>query len=219
MHVIRPLSQLPRSSRAPFLGLALVIGAVVAVGCAGGAGPATSSQSAPTAPAAETGQKASAHSIESIKSNLPADFEVQAYRGAAALGGEKVALSQVLAQGKPVALNFFAGLCPPCRAEMPDLQGVHDRLGDRFVLLSVDVGPYTGLGTNDDGLRLVEELDLTFPTGSTRDSQVVNRYRVLGMPSTVFLTPDGKVLRKWDGALTEAKMQELVEQLIRASGA
>jgi thiol-disulfide isomerase/thioredoxin len=159
-----------------------------------------------------------AHPVETIKANLPADFEVQAYRGADDLGGERVVISQVLAQGKPVALNFFAGLCPPCRAEMPDLQEVHDSLGDRFVLVGVDVGPYTGLGTNDDGLQLVKELNITFPTGSTRDSQVVNRYRILGMPSTVFIKPDGKVMRKWDGALSGAKMRELVEQLIGASG-
>lgn len=220
--------------RARFTGLALITAtAIFVASCAGEAAsqatpgvPSTAiatgeavPQASPGAPstAIATGGVAS-HSIESIKSNLPADFEVQAYRRSDALGGERVELSQVLAHGKPVALNFFAGLCPPCRAEMPDLQEVHNRLGNRFVMLSVDVGPYTGLGTNDDGLRLVEELDLTFPTGSTRDAQVVNRYRILGMPSTVFITPDGKVLRKWDGALNQAKMEELVKQLISASG-
>jgi thiol-disulfide isomerase/thioredoxin len=193
----------------------MAVAAVLVVGCTGGTRPQRGSE---TLPAAGATRPAGAHSVDSINNNLPADFEVQAYRRADALGGERVRLSEVLAQGKPVALNFFAGLCPPCRAEMPDLQKVHDQLGDRFILLGVDVGPYTGLGTNDDGLQLVEDLNITFPTASTRDSQVVNRYRILGMPSTVFVTPDGKVLRKWDGALTQAKMQELVEELIRASG-
>lgn len=195
--------------------LLMTMTVVSAAGCAGGL--ASESVSGTPSAAAPAGGIAS-YSVDTIKRNLPADFEISVYRGADALGGDSVRLSQVLAQGKPVALNFFAGLCPPCRAEMPDLQQVHKRFGDRFTLVGVDLGPFTGLGTNDDGLALVEELNVTFATGSTPDPQVVNRYRILGMPSTVFLTPDGKVLRKWDGLLTRAKMEELVEQLIGASG-
>jgi thiol-disulfide isomerase/thioredoxin len=159
-----------------------------------------------------------AHPVDTIRGNLPSDFEVRAYRGSDALGGEQVQLSNVLAQGRPVALNFFAGLCPPCRAEMPDLQKVHESHGDQFILLGVDVGPYTGLGSFDDAERLVAELNLTFPTGSAMDPQIVSRYKVLGIPSTVFITTDGKVLRKWDGPLSQSKMRELVEQMIQASG-
>jgi thiol-disulfide isomerase/thioredoxin len=155
--------------------------------------------------------------VATVTGNLPGDFSIEAYRGADILGGGQVELSAVVAQGRPVVLNFFGGLCPPCRAEMPDLQEVYERLGDRFVLIGVDVGPFTGLGTNAEGIALVDELGLTFPTGSTSDARVVGVYRVLGIPSTVFLTPDGKVLRKWDGPLSADKMQELVEQLIAAS--
>jgi thiol-disulfide isomerase/thioredoxin len=152
-----------------------------------------------------------------VAANLPGDFRIDAYKGAEVLGGSQVQLSAVVAQGKPVALNFFGGLCPPCRAEMPDLQTVYERLGDRFVLIGVDLGPFTGLGNNSDGRALANELGLTFPTGSTSDARIVGIYRVLGIPSTLFLTPDGKVLRKWDGPLSTNKMQELVEQLIAAS--
>jgi thiol-disulfide isomerase/thioredoxin len=194
--------------------IGIVLTALVAVSCAqnGTSIPARGVAS----PDAGVSQSAP-RSVQSIKTNLPTDFDIRAYRGADVLGGERVELSSVLAQGKPVALNFFAGLCPPCRAEMPHLQEVYDQLGDRFVLIGVDIGPFTGLGTNDDGLSLIEDLDLSFPTGSTSQRDVVNRYHILGMPSTVFLTPDGKVLRKWDGALTREKLEELVEQLIAAS--
>ena len=194
-------------------GLAMLAAVAVVAGCAG----ETATPASPGASPAIPGARAAPYSIETIKSNLPADFQIQVYRGANTLGGDRVDLSQVVAQGKPVALNFFAGLCPPCRAEIPDLQEVHNRLGDRFTLVGVDVGPFTGLGTNDDGLELIEDLDVTFPTGSTPSRDVVNRYRILGMPSTVFITPDGKVLRKWDGALSQSKLEELVQQLITAA--
>jgi thiol-disulfide isomerase/thioredoxin len=185
-----------------------------AIGCAGE--PAAVSDRGAPAGAATPGPVAS-FPLDTIKGNLPVDFEVRAYQGADTLGGEQVLLSQVLAQGKPVALNFFAGECPPCRAEMPDLEAVHSRLGERFILLGIDLGPFTGLGTNEDAAELIDELNLTFPAGSTSDPQVVSRYRVLGIPSTVFVTTDGKVHRKWDGPLSQSKMEELVEQMIAAS--
>ena len=69
-----------------------------------------------------------------------------------------------------------------------------------------------------DGKALVKELIVTYPAGTTFDGKVVRTYQVLGMPTTVFLTPDGKVFRTWTGPLTRAKMVELFEQLLKASG-
>jgi hypothetical protein len=37
------------------------------------------------------------------------------------------------------------------------------------------------------------------------------------MPTTYFLTPDGEVHRQWTGLLTEEKLAELVEELLKAS--
>jgi thiol-disulfide isomerase/thioredoxin len=118
-----------------------------------------------------------------------------------------------------VVLNFFAGLCPPCRAEMPDLQSVSAQYQGRVILFGLDIGPFVNLGSRKDGKALVRELGVTYPTGTTFDSKVVREYRVLGMPTTVFLTPDGKVFTTWTGLLTRGKMVELFEQLLKASGA
>jgi thiol-disulfide isomerase/thioredoxin len=32
-------------------------------------------------------------------------------------------------------LNSFAGLCPPCRAEIPGFQAVNKRFGDEVIVL------------------------------------------------------------------------------------
>ncbi|MGH2359785.1 MAG: peroxiredoxin family protein, partial [bacterium] len=45
--------------------------------------------------------------------SIAPDFEISMYQGQDEVGGEKLRLSQVLTKGKPVVLNFFAGLCPP----------------------------------------------------------------------------------------------------------
>ncbi|MBI4312856.1 MAG: TlpA family protein disulfide reductase [Chloroflexi bacterium] len=151
--------------------------------------------------------------------HLAQDFQITLYGGQAALGGEKVLLSSVVSQGKPVVLNFYAGLCPPCRAEMPDIQTFSSQYHDRVTVVSVDIGPFVGLGSSADGKALVKELGLTYPTGTTYDGKAVAAYQILGMPTTVFLTPDGKVFKKWTGLLTRTKLVELANDLLASSPA
>ena len=143
-----------------------------------------------------------------------ADFEIVAYQSDAELGGERVQFSAILAQGKPVVLNFWAGLCPPCRAEMPEFQEVYARYRDRILLLGIDLGPFTGLGSADQGRALLAELGITYPAGTTEDASVVSRFQVLGMPTTMFITPDGGVTRKWTGILTRDKLTEFTKELL-----
>ncbi|HET6780540.1 MAG TPA: TlpA disulfide reductase family protein [bacterium] len=146
------------------------------------------------------------------------DFEVRMYQGQADVGGQQVRLSQILARGKPVVLNFFAGLCPPCRAEMPDFQERYAAGGrDRYVMLAVDVGPYTALGTREDGKRLLGTLGITFPAGTVFDEDILAAYQLFGMPSTFFITPRGRIVRKQAGLLTPGQMDAYIRELLEAS--
>ncbi len=133
------------------------------------------------------------------------------------LGGEEVDFSAVVGHGKPVVLNFWAGLCPPCRLEMPDLQEVHEEFGDQIVLVGVDVGTFTGLGNEQEGRALLQEVGVTYPAGTTANAEVMRAYEVIGMPTTLFITPDGEIVERWTGLLTKDKMEELVQELIDAS--
>ena len=140
------------------------------------------------------------------------DFEFIVYQGEDVLGGSALTLSDL--EGKPLVLNFWAGLCPPCRAEMPDLQEFYDEHGGRIALLGVDVGPFTGLGSNQSGKDLLAELGITYPAGYARDDKAIRDYEILGMPSTVFITADGKIFRIWSGLLNKAKLVEITERML-----
>ena len=100
---------------------------------------------------------------------------------------------------------------------MPDLQAVYEEYGDRILLVGLDVGPFVGLGSRADGQALLAELAVTYPAGTTMDSNVVFDYTLLGMPTTYFISPDGEIVDTWTGLLTEDKLVELVEQLLAAS--
>jgi len=146
-----------------------------------------------------------------------ADFQITVYDGQEVVGGDEVSFSEVLVLGKPVVLNLWAGLCPPCRLEMPEFQEVSQQFGDEIILLGLDVGPFTNLGTSEQGQALVQELGITYPTGTTSNADLVRNYQILGMPTTYFVTPDGEIVRTWTGLLTEDKLAELVEELIDVS--
>lgn len=145
------------------------------------------------------------------------DFDIQPYGEFEVFDAPSPTFYQVLDRGTPVVLNMWAGLCPPCRAEMPDLQAVHEQYTGRIVMIGLDVGPFTGLGSREDGRALVDELKVTYPTGSTTDSQIVREYGILGMPSTYFIKPNGEVQKKWTGLLTERKLVELTDELLANS--
>jgi thiol-disulfide isomerase/thioredoxin len=156
-------------------------------------------------------------SASSSDVELPLDFQIAVYQGEDILGGQEVDFSGVVGQGKPVILNFWAGLCPPCRLEMPDFQEVHEEFGDQVTLVGVDVGTFTGLGDEQEGRDLLEEVGVTYPAGTTANVDVMRAYKVIGMPTTVFISPDGEIVESWTGLLTKDKMVELVEELLEAS--
>lgn len=147
------------------------------------------------------------------------DFQLTIYQGADLLGSEKPKFSDVFSQGKPVVLNFYAGLCPPCRAEMPGFQKVYDESGEQFILFGLDIGPFIGLGSNEDGRRLLQELNITYPAGTTSAAGTVSNYGVRGMPTTVFLTAEGEILETHTGLLDEATFRNKVQSLIQVSEA
>jgi len=181
---------------------------------------AACAQAAPPEPAPDSNRPSSAgggEPREIDESKLVSDFELIAYQGQAELGGDIVRFRDLLSQGKPVVLNFWAGLCPACVVEMKDLQEIYEGYGDRILLLGLDVGPFVGLGSQADGQALLAELGVTFPAGTTTDDNVVRDYALLGMPTTYFISPEGELIETWTGLLTKGKMVELVEQLLVAS--
>jgi thiol-disulfide isomerase/thioredoxin len=152
-----------------------------------------------------------------IDGQAVADFRITLYQGQEIVGGQEVQFSALLDQGKPVVLNLWAGLCPPCRLEMPDFQEASNELGDQVLFLGLDVGPFTNLGTSQDGQELVQQLGVTYPVGTTGEVDVVRDYGLIGMPTTYFITPDGEIFEQWTGLLNQEKLTELVEALLDAS--
>jgi thiol-disulfide isomerase/thioredoxin len=141
------------------------------------------------------------------------DFTITMFQGQDAVGGEEVSLHSLIGD-QPIVLNFWAGLCPPCRAEMPDLQAFNEEFKDRAPLLGVDLGQFTGLGTQKDAKDLLAELEVTYPAGFTSDADVIKDYQVLGMPTTIFIDSNGEIFNKWTGALNGSILKEKTLEML-----
>lgn len=141
-----------------------------------------------------------------------ADFQISLYQGQEEFGVENLALSDL--RGKPVVLNYWAGLCPPCRAEMPEFQEFRDNFEGRVTLVGVDMGQFLLLGSREDARKLLAELGVTYAAGFTDDPHVVEAHRVLGLPTTIFVTADGHLYKKWDGVLNLEKLTEIADEML-----
>jgi thiol-disulfide isomerase/thioredoxin len=105
---------------------------------------------------------------------------------------------------KPMLLNFWATWCPPCRAEMP-LLVEYQQKGYPIVLLNTgeDVGAIQSF------LAQTELSARVF-----LDSAGLQRaFQVSGLPTTLLIGPDGKVLARHLGPVNRAQLEQLLRQL------
>ena len=143
-----------------------------------------------------------------------ADFPIILSQGHDELGSaDQVAMTSLVGE-RPVIMNFWAAECPPCRAELPEFQEFYGEYRDRVLVLGIDLGQFTGQGTPQQGRELLAELGVTFPAGYTEDSDVLPKYGVLGLPTTVFINADGTIHDKWTGALNEETLIEKAEEML-----
>ncbi|MBC8280161.1 MAG: TlpA family protein disulfide reductase [Chloroflexi bacterium] len=142
------------------------------------------------------------------------DFEVSLFQGVEKVGFREGKLSAL--HGRPMVLNFWAGLCPPCRAEMPQFQAFYEDFQDEVMLLGVDIGIFTGLGSHDDADSLLRELGVTYPAGWTDDRSITSKYGVTAMPTTVFISSDGTIFEKSVGAIDANFLARTSQELLAA---
>ncbi len=152
------------------------------------------------------------------KTTGPADFALVAYQGADVFGGKQSNFAKVFDQGKPIVLNFWAGLCPPCRAEMPGFQKVAIELSGKVQFVGIDIGPFVDLGSHQDAIKLYTQLGIHYPLAYAVDSSPVQLFGVQGMPTTVFLTSSGSVVDEETGIVTEDQLRTIIQKKLLAGG-
>ena len=131
---------------------------------------------------------------------VAADFTVMT------LDGAGFTLSEHLADdGRPVFLNMWASWCPPCKAEMPDINSASQSHEDvKFV----------GVAVNDDPAAAA---DFATATGiqytiGFDDGTVSQGYNVRGLPATFIISSEGVILEQIFGAVSAADIDDKLER-------
>ena len=124
-------------------------------------------------------------------------------------------LSQVVKlDDRPVLLNFWAGLCPPCKAEMPDFQSLWADHNENYLIIGIDIGPFVLLGTREEGMQLITDLRITYPVGTTYSPEIVQNYELTGMPTTFIIDNDGLIIKRYAGMLTKERALQLLNESV-----
>ncbi|MEJ2218992.1 MAG: TlpA disulfide reductase family protein [Gemmatimonadota bacterium] len=143
---------------------------------------------------------------------------IHLYQGQATLGSTTVSLDSLLGKGRPVVVNFWASNCPPCREEMPAFQRVYAAHGDEgYLMIGVDVGPQTGLGTHQGAQALIRRLGIRYPVGYAEGNALVVRYGLRGMPTTLFFDASGHLSSRVVGYLDEARFRGKLAALLASA--
>lgn len=155
--------------------------------------------------------------VYGVRTSSGGDFEFTMYQGEDVLPISELKYSELFPAEKPVVLNFWAGLCPVCRVDMPIFQEVYEQFQDDFIFLALDIGPFVRLGNQRDARNLLDDLNITYPAGYVHNRGSLTKFGVTGTPTTIFLTPDGKVFRKRPGYMDHSTMAGIIQDLLKIS--
>lgn len=111
-------------------------------------------------------------------------------------------------RGKIVVMNLWASWCPPCRAEMPDLQRFAQAYARRGVAV---IGVNQGESARQ-ARAFAQALRITFPIWLDPGQEYGRAYAALGLPTTVVIARDGTIVRGFDGPLSFDDLRSAVDR-------
>lgn len=113
-------------------------------------------------------------------------------------------------KGRFVILNFWATWCAPCIKEMPELQKAHRHFKEKGIEIVAINFAESKASVN----KFAENNRLSFPILLDRFGSTSEKYKVLNLPVTYFITPDGIIRDKiYGGGITEDMIQTKIKQL------
>jgi thiol-disulfide isomerase/thioredoxin len=127
------------------------------------------------------------------------------------LAGNKgsVALQQL--KGKVVYLDFWASWCGPCKQSFPWMNEMQAKYGARGLhVVGVNLDAKTA-----DAEKFLAEVPARFTVAYDPKGDTARRYAIKGMPSSVLVSADGKVIKVHAG-FREDERRVLEEAIVAA---
>lgn len=208
------------AGRARYRRIAVLVAALLLTSCVGEADSASTGNSSSTS-SAQT-RSGGGVGVEHTPTPVPGleSCEVLPQRPARDMTGERmprlrlpcltpgpdVELSAL--RGRPILVNLWATWCAPCREEMPLLQENYERYGSQVQFLGVD----TKDGTQP-AAEFLADTGVTYPQVVDAEGDLLNHFRIPGLPVTVVIDDDGRIAGKHIGQLRQTSIDELLAKV------
>ena len=101
-------------------------------------------------------------------------------------------------KGKWVLVNYWATYCPPCLAEMPDIERFSQDNKDKFIALGFDVGG----SEKADIAEFSYHNKINYPLIPTQGSTLLAFGIVMAVPTSYVISPEGEIVDKFVGLIT-----------------
>lgn len=141
----------------------------------------------------------------------PSDYD------AATLTGARASVSDL--RGKAVLLSSWATWCSECKDGLRSLERLwHERRDDGLTTVAVNID---ARGIDRRVGPMVSSLGLTMPVWRDPDNGFASAFDAVGVPTSVLLDREGRVVRTWVGELdfrSEEVGMAVHEALTRSSG-
>lgn len=99
---------------------------------------------------------------------------------------------------KWVLVNYWATYCPPCRAEIPDIERFLSSNTDKIIVLGMDAG-----GSDKETIQAFEkELNISYPLIPMQESTMLSFGIIVGIPTSFLVNPKGEIVLKHVGIIT-----------------
>lgn len=121
-------------------------------------------------------------------------------------GGAPTSL-RALAAGRPMVVDLYAIWCDGCRKQIASLEELAARIGDRALIVGVDVGDEL-----DAARTFASREGIDYPTFADPEFRFADSMGVSGLPHLLVVDGDGAVVHRSQklDRQTEAELQALI---------
>lgn len=116
--------------------------------------------------------------------------------------------------GKPIVVNFWDIGCGPCLMELPAFNNAYQKYSNRVEFLMVNLIDPNRQST-EHIKKFLTENNYQFPNFFDIDYNATIAYSIYSIPRTLFIDESGNITFSQIGMLTEAKLNNYIENLIK----
>lgn len=126
---------------------------------------------------------------------------------ATTLDGSAITINAAMDK-KLYVINFWATWCPPCRAEMPDLDDFAKKHADEITFYAVNIQE-----PKDTVAKFLKDNNFTMPVLLNLKGEAAEVYQIRAIPTTYIIDSKGAIRFKKIGSTTAAELETALQSV------